>query len=185
MTLIVMGGILLLLVVFWVSKYNKLVKLRNWVDESWAQIDVQLKRRYDLIPNLVNTVKGYAKHERETLERVIMARNSLANATSMSPAEVMQENEKLTGVLRQLFALSESYPELRSNENFLMLQEQLEGTENKIASARQIYNRTVMDYNTELQMFPSNLVASVHHFTAREMLAIQETERENVVVSFD
>lgn len=185
MTLIVVAVVVVLLVLFWITRYNKLIRLRNWVDESWAQIDVQLKRRYDLIPNLVNTVKGYANHERETLERVIMARNSLVNSSSMSPVEVMKENDKLSGVLRQIFALSESYPELRSNENFRMLQEQLEGTENKIASSRQIYNRTVMDYNNEIQMFPSNIVASVHGFTTRDMLTIQEVERDNVVVSFD
>lgn len=176
-------AILAVVVLYWIAQYNGLVKLRNWIDEAWAQIDVQLKRRYDLIPNLVETVKGYAKHERETLERVIEARNRLFSGTA-DRTEQMEANEALSGALKSLFALQESYPDLKAHEGFVKLQEQLEGTENKIAQARQLYNRTVMQYNTKLQSFPSNIVASVHGFRRSDMLEATETERQNVKVQF-
>lgn len=176
-------GVGLAVLLFWIAQYNSLVKLRNWVEEAWAQIDVQLKRRYDLIPNLVETVKGYAKHERETLERVIEARNKLVSGGG-GRAEQMQANDILSGTLKTIFALAESYPELKANEAFAKLQEQLEGTENKIAQARQLYNRTVMELNTKIQSFPSNIVANVHGFRRVEMLEASEAERQNVKVQF-
>lgn len=176
-------GIVVLVLVFWIVQYNGMVKLRNWIEEAWAQIDVQLKRRYDLIPNLVETVKGYAKHERETLERVIEARNRLF-AGGGDRSQQMEANDALSGALKSLFALQESYPDLKAHEGFAKLQEQLEGTENKIASARQLYNRTVMQYNTKIESFPGNIVAGVHGFKRHSMLEATETERENVKVRF-
>lgn len=170
------------IIIGWIFMYNSLVRHRNWVREAWSQIDVQLKRRYDLIPNLVNTVKGYAKHEQETLNKVIEARNKLLSGNTR--AEKIEANDALTESLKHLFALKESYPELRSSENFLRLQEQLEGTENKIAAARQMYNTTVMEYNTKVQSFPSSLVAALHGFREEELLKIKEEERENVHVTF-
>lgn len=171
-----------LLVLIWILMYNSLVRMRNWVEESWAQIDVQLKRRHDLIPNLVETVKGYAKHEQETLNRVIEARSKMLSGQSR--AEQMEASDAISSSLKTIFALGESYPELKANENFSKLQEQLEGTENKIAAARQIYNTTVRQYNTKLQTIPSSIVASVHGFKREDMLKATEAERENVKVSF-
>lgn len=180
----VIGGVivLFLLVLFWIVSFNSIVKFRNWVNESWAQIDVQLKRRYDLIPNLVESVKGYSKYEQETLERIIKARSQLISGDSRQ--EQLQASDQLTGTLKTLFALSENYPELKANNSFLHLQEELAGTENKIAYSRQLYNNTVMKYNTKIQSFPSNLVASVHGFRAEKMLEVKIEERENVRVSF-
>ncbi|KAB2954674.1 LemA family protein [Heliorestis acidaminivorans] len=175
--------LIVLLSVFWIFTYNSLIKYRNWVRESWAQIDVQLKRRYDLIPNLVETVKGYAKHEQETLEKVIRARNDLVG-TGKSPQERVDADIALTSTLRSLFALAEAYPDLKANQNFMMLQEELSGTENKIAYARQLYNNTIMKYNTKIQSFPTNLIASFHGFTEESMLEIPERERENIQVRF-
>lgn len=150
-----------------IALYNRLVVLRNRVDNAWAQIDVQLKRRYDLIPNLVETVKGYASHERETLEAVIAARNAAMGASGGVAAQGAAEN-MLTGALRTLFAVSEAYPDLKANTSFLDLQDKLTDAENKIAYARQFYNDTVMSLNTAIQSFPANLLASVFGFTARE-----------------
>lgn len=182
MTTWIIIGAVAIVALFWISQYNALIRLRNWIEEAWAQIDVQLKRRYDLIPNLVETVKGYAKHEQDTLEKVIAARNRLFEGGGR--AGQLEANDQLSGALKSLFALQESYPDLKAHEGFSKLQEQLEGTENKIASARQLYNRTVMQYNTKIQSFPSNLVASVHNFTRSEMLETAEAERENVRVEF-
>ncbi|MCM3550059.1 LemA family protein [Niallia circulans] len=167
----------------WIASYNSLVKHRNWAEESWAQIDVQLKRRYDLIPNLVETVKGYAKHEQETLTGVIEKRNVIAQPNA-SRHERVEQNAELNGMLRQLFALGESYPDLKANKNFLQLQEELAGTENKIAYARQAYNSTVMRYNTKLESFPSNLIANIHSFMRMELLDIPDEEKEPVKVQF-
>ncbi len=175
-------GIVVVFGLYWVSQYNALVRLRNWIEEAWAQIDVQLKRRYDLIPNLVETVKGYAKHEQETLQKVIEARNRLVSGGGR--AEQMAANDQLSGALRSLFALGEAYPDLKAQEGFKKLQEQLEGTENKIAAARQLYNRTVMQYNTKLESFPSNIVANVHGFKRSEMLEAAAEERKAVRVEF-
>lgn len=183
MTIIILIGIVAVIALVWIVSYNSLVKHRNWVEESWAQIDVQLKRRYDLIPNLVETVKGYAKHEQETLTQVIEKRNKIAEPNA-SRNERIEEDAELNGLLRQLFALSESYPELKANENFLHLQEELSGTENKIAYARQAYNSMVMRYNTKIESFPQNIIASIHSFTRNDMLDIPDEEKEPVQVRF-
>ena len=159
MILIIVG----VLIVFWaISVYNKLIALRNRVKDQWAQIDVQLKRRFDLIPNLVETVKGYTKHESETLEAVIKARNTYVSATL--PEDQMKADGELTKAISKLFALTESYPELKANTNFQALQQELTETESKIASARQFYNDTVMVYNNKVAMVPSNIIASLFKF---------------------
>lgn len=151
-----------LIALYVISTYNTLVRLRNRVKDQWAQIEVQLKRRFDLIPNIVETVKGYAKHESETLKGVIEARNKFNVAST--PEQEMQASNMLTGAVRQLFALSESYPELKADTNFLKLQSNLEDTENKISSARQFYNDTVLTLNNKVEMFPSNLIAKMFGF---------------------
>ncbi len=158
-------GIVVLLLVLWALAYNRLVQLRNRVDNSWAQVDVQLKRRYDLIPNLVETVKGYASHEKETFERVVQARN--AAQAAQGPEEAAQAENVLTGALRQLFALAENYPQLKAAPNFAELQTQLSDTENRIAVSRQIYNDSVLTYNNAVQSVPTNLVASMSGFKIR------------------
>ena len=170
------------LVLYVIATYNKLVRSRNKVRDQWAQIDVQLKRRYDLIPNLVETVKGYAKHESDTLEKVIQARNQFA--TAKTPEEEMEANNQVTGALRQLFALAESYPDLKANENFKDLQANLKETEDKIAYARQFYNDSVMIYQNKRQMFPSNIVASLFGFKEEKFFEVVGEERENVKVQF-
>ncbi len=179
------GGLVLLLVVLVIAAigiFNRLVTLRNRVDNAWSQIDVQLRRRYDLIPNLVETVKGYAAHEKETLERVIQARNAAMSAEGVE-AKGQAEN-MLTGTLKSLFALAESYPDLKANQNFLMLQEELSGTEGKIAYARQFYNDSVMTYNTSQQTFPANIVAGMFGHTPREYFEIEEEAKAPVAVKF-
>jgi LemA protein len=158
-------GIVVLLLVLWALAYNRLVQLRNRVDNSWAQVDVQLKRRYDLIPNLVETVKGYASHEKETFERVVQARN--AAQAAQGPEEAAQAENVLTGALRQLFALAENYPQLKAAPNFAELQTQLSDTENRIAVSRQIYNDSVLTYNNAVQSVPTNLVAGMSGFKIR------------------
>ncbi|KQL55847.1 MULTISPECIES: LemA family protein [Bacillaceae] len=183
MILIILIGIVVIIGLLWAGSYNSLVKHRNWVEESWAQIDVQLKRRYDLIPNLVETVKGYAKHEKETLALVIEKRNTIAEPNA-SRNERVKEDAQLNGLLRQLFALSESYPDLKANQQFLHLQEELSGTENKIAYARQAYNSMVMRYNTKIESFPQNIIASAHSFTRNDMLDIPDEEKEPVRITF-
>ncbi len=162
--------------------YNRLVTLRSRVDNAWSQIDVQLRRRYDLIPNLVETVKGYAAHEKETLEKVIQARNAAMNAQDVK--EQGAAENMLTGTLKSLFALAESYPDLKANQNFLMLQEELSGTESKIAYSRQFYNDSVMSYNMTTQQFPSNIVAGAFGFTQRDYFEIEEAAKEPVQVKF-
>jgi LemA protein len=176
--------VLLVLVIGWaVATYNGLIKLRNLVQEAWRQIDVELKRRHDLIGNLVETVKGYASHERQTLEAVIQARNMAINA--QGPAQQAQAENMISGALKSLFALSEAYPDLKANQNFLNLQEELTGTEGRIAYARQFYNDTVQKYNTKIQTFPAVVVAGAMHFTPREYFEVDEQSREAVQVSFD
>jgi len=180
LTLIV---VIVVVVLILVGMYNGLVNLRNRVDNAWHQIDVQLRRRYDLIPNLVETVKGYAAHERTTFERVTEARARCVSAGSVR--EQGQAENVLTGALRQLFAVAESYPELKANQNFLMLQEELAGTEGKVAYARQFYNDSVMTLNATIQRFPNNLVARQFGFRPREYFEIEEAEaRGPVRVSF-
>ncbi len=163
-----------------VIMYNGLVRLRNQVKNGWAQIDVQLKRRVDLIPNLVETVKGYAKHEKKVLDDVTKARSSLMNAQG-AEANAQADN-MLTGTLKSLFAVAESYPDLKANQNFLQLQEELSGTENKIAYARQFYNDVVMRYNTKIQSIPYNILASMFRFNEEKMF--ETKDREPVKVSF-
>ena len=175
-------GIIVLLVIFIISLYNGLVRLRNRIDNAWAQIDVQLKRRYDLIPNLVETVKGYAAHEAKTLEAVIQARNMAMAA--QGPKEQAQAENMITGALKSIFALSEAYPDLKANENFLNLQEELTGTEGRIAYARQFYNDTVYKYNTKIQTFPAVVIAGMLRFTEREYFEAEEQSRDAVQVSF-
>jgi len=161
-TLIVVGVIVLLIIFYVISVYNKLVNARNKVRNQWAQIDVQLKRRADLIPNLVETVKGYAKHENETLTAVIDARNKYVNASSIN--EEIESSNELSGALSRLFALTESYPDLKANQNFISLQNDLKDTEDKISYARQFYNDTVQTYNDMVEQFPSNIIASIFKF---------------------
>jgi LemA protein len=162
--------------------YNRFVQLRNRVDNAWAQVDVQLRRRYDLIPNLVETVKGYAAHERETLERVTQARN--AGVAAQTVEQQAQAENMLTSALRQLFAVAEAYPDLKANQNFLQLQSQLEETEGQIATARQIYNDTVLMYNNGIQTFPGVLLAGPFGFAPRQFLQIEEASRGPVQVDF-
>jgi LemA protein len=185
------GWILLAIVaaaVFWaVAIYNGLVALRNRFKNAFAQIDVQLKRRYDLIPNLVETAKGYIKHERETLEAVIRARNSAqvaataANANPGNPAAMQalgQAEGALTGVLGKMFALAEAYPDLKANQNMMSLQEELASTENKVSFARQAFNDSVMDYNTKRESFPGNIFAGMFNFGPAELLQATESAEE-------
>lgn len=171
-------------VAFWlITTYNGLITLRNRVDEAWSDIDVQLKRRYDLIPNLVNTVKGYATHEGQTLEKVIAARNAAMSATN--PHAKAEAENALSGTLKSLFALSESYPDLKANQNFLSLQNELTDTENKILASRRFYNGNVRDFNTKLQVFPTNIIANALGFTKRDFFEVDaEEERKNVEVKF-
>ena len=176
------GLALLVIVAAVIGIYNRLVTLRNRVDNAWSQIDVQLRRRYDLIPNLVETVKGYAKHESETLEKVIKARQMAIDAGSVK--EQSEAENMLTGTLRSLFAVAEAYPDLKANENFMMLQEELSGTESKIAYARQFYNDSVMTYNTSIQTFPNNILAGMFGFTQRDYFEIEEAAKEPVKVQF-
>ena len=180
--LIVVVVLVVLLLIYVASTYNKLVDLRNRVHDQWSQIDVQLKRRFDLIPNLVNTVKGYAKHEEKTLEQVIEARNNYNKATTQD--EKMAANNELSQTLSHLFAVAENYPDLKANTNFLGLQTELQDTENKIAMARQFYNDTVLTLNNKIEMFPSNIIAGLFHFKKEEFFQAVEEERENVKVEF-
>ncbi len=178
----IIGGVVLLLLIYFVSTYNGLVKLRNMVKDQWSQIDVLLKRRSDLIPNLVETVKGYAKHEKETLDAVITARNKAVSANGIE--DEMKANGELTGALNKLFALAESYPDLKANTNFMDLQNNLKDTEDKISYARQFYNDAVLKYKNKLEVFPSNIVAGMFGFKPEPFFEATETERENVQVKF-
>ena len=175
-------GIVVVLLIIVAATYNSLVVLRNKKDDQWSQIDVQLKRRADLIPNLVETVKGYAKHESSTLEEVIQARNSFVS--SKTPEEEMKNSNMLTEAVSKLFALAESYPDLKANQNFLSLQNDLKDTEEKIALARQFYNDTVLTYNNKVQTVPTNIVASLKKKKKAEFFEIQESEKETPKVSF-
>ncbi len=180
--LIVILVILILLVGWVVGVYNGLVQARNKVKDQWAQIDVQLKRRFDLIPNLVETVKGYASHEKTTLEDVIKARNTYVSATT--PEDQMKADGELTQAISKLFALSEAYPDLKANTNFQELQKELTETEDKIQYARQFYNDEVMKYNNKVQMVPSNIIASMFGFKTEAFFEASEKEKENVEVKF-
>jgi LemA protein len=172
---VVIGIVALLLIIF-AATYNGLVGSRNQVKNAWAQIDVQLKRRYDLIPNLVETVKGYAKHERETLEAVTNARNIAQQLSSAGAGDRSKAEGDLSFALSRLIAVAEQYPDLKANQNFLALQEELASTENKISFSRQFYNDSVLNYNNKTQMFPSNIVASMGGFKASEFFEVTATE---------
>jgi len=186
--------LVVLVVLFIVGIYNKLVTLRNRFKNAWAQIDVQLKRRYDLIPNLVETAKGYLKHERGTLEAVIAARNAASSASSRvaaNPADpeamkaLIAAEGTLGGTLGRLFALAEAYPDLKANQTMMQLMEELTSTENKVAFARQAYNDSVMAYNTQREVFPSNIVAGLFNFGAAELFVVDKAEqREAPKVQF-
>lgn len=181
--LLVILAIVAIFVIWAVSMYNSLVRFRNEINNSWAQIDVQLKRRTDLIPNLVETVKGYASHERETLEKVIQARNMAVGATNMD--DRMAGENMLTGALKSLFAVAEQYPDLKANQNFLALQEELTSTENKVAFARQFYNDRVLAYNNQRETFPSNIVAGMFNFEGKPYFeVVAPAEREAPKVTF-
>ena len=176
------GFIILIVVVYLISLYNRLVVLKNKVDNSWSQVHVQLKRRYDLIPNLVETVKGYAAHEKEVFENVARARQVAISA--QGPVEKGQAENQLTQALRQLFAVAEAYPVLRASENFTQLQNELTETENKIAYSRQFYNDTVFMYNSSIEKFPANIFAGMFGYKKREYFETQGEEREPVKGKF-
>lgn len=182
MAIVVVLALVALLVLIVIGMYNRLVKLRNRIEGAWSQIDVQLQRRYDLIPNLVETVKGYAAHERGVFTAVTEARANAMNA--QGPADKAAADNMLTGALKSLFAVSEAYPDLKANENFLALQEELTGTEGKVAYARQFYNESVRTYNTSIQSFPTNLIAGQFKFGAREYFEAGETSRGPAHVQF-
>ena len=171
MVLVVFGGMYALIL-------NGLVHARQKVKEAWSGIDVQLKRRYDLIPNLVNTVKGYAKHEQKTLEKVIEARTTAINVPDGAIKDRAQAENMLSSTLKSIFALSESYPDLKANQNFMELQEQITETEDQISASRRIYNGNVTVLNTKIQSFPSNIVAGIHHFMPEEFFEMNETEKK-------
>ena len=173
---IVIIGILVLLGIVFAVLYNRLVGRRNQVDNSWSQIDVQLKRRYDLIPNLVEAVKDYMQYEQETLAKVTEARAAAINAGAAGPQAQAQAENMLTGALKSLFAVAENYPDLKANQNVMSLQEELTATENKIAFARQFYNDSVLTYNNATQMFPTNILAGMFNFTARQFFDAPEAE---------
>jgi len=175
--------VIVVLIAVIAGMYNKLVRSRMRVKNAWSQIDVQLKRRYDLIPNLIETVKGYAAHERETLERVVQARQTAVQAKGVR--QQAQAENILTGALRQLFALSEAYPDLKANQNFMQLQEELTSTANKISFARQHYNNVVENYNTAIQVFPTVMFAGMFGFTKEEFFELEdENQREAPKVKF-
>ena len=184
----IIGGavcLILVIAVIWViATYNRLVRQRNQVQASWAQIDVQLKRRYDLIPNLVETVKGYAAHEKGTLDAVIQARNSAVAAANSDPAARAQAESAVTATLGRLFALAEAYPNLKANENFAALQGELANTEDKIAYSRQFYNSAVQTYNNSTQTIPTNIIAGMMGFRTKEFFETQGDERGPVQVRF-
>lgn len=179
---IILIVIVVLLILWLIGTYNKLVRARNKVRDQWAQIDVQLKRRFDLIPNLIETIKGYTKHESETLENVIKARNTYLSAST--PQDQMNADGELTNAISKLFALTESYPDLKANTNFMELQSELKATEDKIAMARQFYNDTVLRYNNIVQTFPTILIAGMFGFKTENFIEAAENERQNVKVSF-
>jgi LemA protein len=181
LVLLIFLGLVVVIAGWLIVTYNGLVSLRNQLENAWAQIDVQLKRRYDLIPNLVETVKDYMQYEQDVLTQVTQARAAAVSA--QGPAEQGRAENALTGALRQLFAVVENYPELKANENVMALQEELTSTENRIAFARQFYNDNVMRFNTRLQTFPTNVVAGLLGFSPREFFATgDEAEREPVKV---
>jgi len=171
------------IVLYFIAAYNRFVILRNRIANAWAQIDVQLKRRYDLIPNLIETVKGYAKHEKKVFLEVTAARTALMSATTLQ--DKAKANNQLSSTLKSLFAVAEDYPKLQANQNFMMLQEELSGTESKIAYARQAYNDSVLMYNNGTELFPGSIVAGMFKFTQKEFFKTEEVEKEAVKVKFE
>jgi len=172
--------LLIAIILYCICIYNKLISLKNQVKKAYSQIEVQLKRRHDLIPNLIETVKGYMQHEKETLEKVIKARNLACNISS--DAKIQSQNENiLSSNLKSLFALSEKYPDLKANQNFLSLQEELTSTENKIAFARQFYNDSIMQYNTQKEVFPNNVIADKFNFQSFSMFEIEDVKEKEVI----
>lgn len=185
MTTWIIIGVIILFLLFLVSIYNALIRSKNRVDEAWSDIDVQLKRRHDLIPNLVETVKGYAAHEQNTFSRVIEARNSAVSAqASKDPKAVEQAENALSSTLKSIFALAESYPDLKANQNFLELQRDLTDTEDKIMASRRFYNTNVRDFNTKLQVVPTNIFAKQLGFKAYDFFEAAEEEKAKVEVKF-
>jgi LemA protein len=181
--LLALAGVAVLLLAWVAGAYNGLIRLRNQVENAWSQIDVQLKRRHDMIPNLVETVKGYAGHERQTLENVIKARNMAVAAKGVG--ELAQAENMLTGALKSLFAVAEAYPNLKADQNFLRLQEELSSTENKVAFSRQFYNDSAMAFNTRREVFPTNIIANMFNFARREFFEVKdEAQREAPQVKF-
>lgn len=174
--------VIVVFVIYVIGMYNGLVQLRNRVNEAWSDIDVQLKRRYDLIPNLVNTVKGYATHESGLFTKVTEARANAMQAET--PGQKAEAENMLSGTLKSLFAVSEAYPDLKANTNFLELQQELSDTENKIQASRRFYNGNVLDLNNKIDMFPSNIIAGIFAFTKREFFKIAGAEKEPVKVEF-
>lgn len=179
---LIIGAIVLILAIYVITVYNSLVKLKNKVKDSWSQIEILLKRRYDLIPNLVETVKGYSKHEKETLESVIAARNNAVEAKT--PEDEMKAAGEVTKTLGKLFAIAESYPDLKANQNFIDLQANLKETEDKISFSRQFYNDNVLSYKNKLEMFPTNIIANIFGFKEEKFFEAKEEEKENVKVEF-
>ena len=175
-------GIVVVIALWLIAVYNILIKLKNRTDEAWSDIDVQLKRRYDLIPNLISAVKGYAQHEKELFEKVTQARTAAMGA--QGPADKSQAENMLAGALKSLFAVAENYPDLKANENFLELQKELSDTENKIQASRRFYNGNVRDFNIKIEIFPNNLVAGMLNFTKRDFFEIEEGEKELVKAKF-
>ncbi|MFC1613385.1 LemA family protein [Patescibacteria group bacterium] len=181
--LLVILSVILIAILWLIAVYNGLIKIKNRTEEAWSDIDVQLKRRYNLIPNLVNTVKAYAKHESDLFEKVTQARTQAMGAGS--PVEKAKAENALSGTLKSLFAVAENYPDLKANENFAKLQDELTDTENKIQAARRFYNGNIRDYNTKLQVFPTNLIANSLGFKQKDFFEIaDEKERKNVEVKF-
>jgi len=182
LALIILIAVIVLFIIIVIAVYNGLIRSRNEVDNSWAQIDVQLKRRTDLIPNLIETVKGYAKHEKTLLENITQARSAVMQATTVQ--EKSKASNMLSDTLKSLFAVAENYPQLRANENFLQLQEELTGTENKISYSRQHYNDSVMEFNNKIQTVPGNTIAGMFNFGKKEMFEVPAADKENVKVKF-
>jgi LemA protein len=179
---IIVGVLVVLVILVFILSYNGLVRLRNRIDNAWSQIDVQLKRRYDLIPNLVETVKGYAAHERGVFESVTQARANAINA--QGPQQQAEAENVLSGALKSLFAVAEAYPDLKANQNFLQLQEEITSTEDRIAYARQFYNDSVVSYNTKIQQFPTVILANTFNFERRELFDAEPGDTEPVQVQF-
>ncbi|QBO36707.1 LemA family protein [Periweissella cryptocerci] len=184
MTLIIILIIVVVIALAWISIYNGLVKSRMHTKEAWSQIDVQLKRRNDLIPNLVETVKGYANFEQGTLEKVVGLRNQIAQAPAGNQNETMKLSDQMTSSIKGIFAVAESYPDLKANEQYKQLMEELTNTENKIAYSRQLFNTTTASYNAKLQTFPTNVLAGIHHFEPSEFLETPAEEKAVPKVSF-